>query len=79
MTSADPNLSTEIHAAAKINLFLNITGKRDDGFHLLDSGVVFTAFGDQIFIERASRDKICIAGPFAEGLKNDANKNICSI
>ena len=30
-------------APAKVNLFLHVTGKRDDGYHLLESLVCFTA------------------------------------
>lgn len=32
-------------APAKINLALHVTGRRADGYHLLDSLVVFTALG----------------------------------
>ena len=39
-----------IHAPAKINLHLHITGRRDDGFHKLDSLVAFTNFSDEISI-----------------------------
>lgn len=35
-------------ASAKINLALHVTGKRDDGYHLLDSFVVFAGVGDQL-------------------------------
>jgi 4-diphosphocytidyl-2C-methyl-D-erythritol kinase len=30
-------------AAAKINLALHVTGRREDGYHLLDSAVMFAA------------------------------------
>lgn len=35
-------------APAKINLALHVVGERGDGYHLLDSLVTFTAFGDRI-------------------------------
>ena len=38
-------------APAKINLFLRICGKTDAGYHLLDSAVVFTHFGDHLTID----------------------------
>ena len=38
-------------AHAKINLALHITGRRDDGYHLLDTIVVFSEFGDIVRVE----------------------------
>ena len=35
----------ERSAPAKINLTLHVTGQRQDGYHLLDSLVVFTEHG----------------------------------
>ena len=35
-------------APAKVNLFLHVTGRRADGYHLLDSLVVFPAAGDSL-------------------------------
>ncbi len=35
-------------APAKINLFLHITGRRDDGYHLLQTAFQFLNFGDDI-------------------------------
>ena len=67
-----------LHAAAKVNLFLHITGRRDDGYHRLDSGVVFTEFSDRITIDRASADEICVTGPFANILRDDSSTNICA-
>ena len=34
-------------ARAKVNLALHITGQRPDGYHLLDSLVVFPQIGDR--------------------------------
>ena len=59
-----------IVAPAKINLFLRICGKTDDGYHLLDSAVVFTHFGDHLTIEPAHDDRLAIIGEFASGLAN---------
>ncbi|RUY90772.1 4-(cytidine 5'-diphospho)-2-C-methyl-D-erythritol kinase, partial [Mesorhizobium sp. M7A.F.Ca.CA.001.10.2.1] len=33
-------------AYAKINLALHVTGRRPDGYHLIESLAVFTRFGD---------------------------------
>jgi len=59
-----------IVAPAKINLFLRICGKTDAGYHLLDSAIVFTRFGDHLTIEPANDDRLTIIGEFASGLEN---------
>ena len=76
MTAKDLMFPASLHAAAKINLFLRITGKRTDGYHTLVSGVVFTEFGDRITINRAAADEICLSGPFAGDLMKDSGGNI---
>ena len=55
-------------APAKINLFLHVTGRRDDGHHLLESLVVFTETGDRLFVEEGEGLVLSITGPFAQGL-----------
>ena len=52
-------------APAKINLALHVTGRRADGYHLIDTAVVFTAFGDRITVEAAAADALALSGPFA--------------
>ena len=44
-------------APAKINLALHVTGRRADGYHLIESLAVFTRFGDRMAIEPADRDQ----------------------
>ena len=55
-------------APAKINLFLHVTGRQDDGHHLLESLVVFTETGDRLFVEEGEGLILSITGPFAQGL-----------
>ncbi len=55
-------------APAKINLTLHVTGQRKDGYHLLDSLVMFTGLGDVITVADAPRFNLTINGPFAKGL-----------
>lgn len=60
----------EEKAYAKINLHLHVTGKRADGYHLLDSLVVFPDVGDRLTIVPAKEDQadlvtLQIVGPFA--------------
>ncbi len=63
--------STSELAPAKINLALHVTGRRDDGYHLLDSLVVFTRFGDRISTQAADEDRFEVAGRFASDLPLD--------
>jgi 4-diphosphocytidyl-2-C-methyl-D-erythritol kinase len=56
-------------ARAKVNLYLHITGRRADGYHLLDSLIVFAATGDEISLASADKLSLTIDGPFAAGLE----------
>ena len=55
-------------APAKVNLALHVTAKRGDGFHLVDSLVVFADIGDHLSIETAARDQLEVTGLFAAGV-----------
>ena len=55
-------------APAKVNLHLHVVGRRDDGYHLLDSLVVFAEVGDWVTVERADELTLSVSGPFAAGL-----------
>lgn len=55
-------------ARAKVNLYLHITGRRADGYHLLDSLIVFADTGDEIALAPAGTLSLAIDGPFAGGL-----------
>ena len=65
----------KVVAPAKINLFLRICGKVDAGYHLLDSAIVFTCFGDHLTIELADDDQLAITGEFASEL-DSADDNL---
>lgn len=41
-----------LFAPAKVNLYLRITGRRDDGYHLLDTLMVPISLGDDVEISR---------------------------
>lgn len=58
-------------APAKINLALHVTGRRDDGYHLLDSLVVFAHIGDKVSVKRAPVDSFEVSGPFGRALPYD--------
>lgn len=56
-------------APAKVNLTLHVTGRRKDGYHLLDSVVTFADFGDRITV--GSGDRLTVTGPLAAGVPVD--------
>lgn len=60
-------------AAAKINLALAVVGQREDGYHLLDSLVTFTAFGDRIGLSPAADDRFTLSGRFSGTLSADGD------
>ncbi|WP_295049137.1 4-(cytidine 5'-diphospho)-2-C-methyl-D-erythritol kinase [uncultured Paracoccus sp.] len=59
-------------APAKLNLALHVTGRRADGYHLLDSLVAFAGVGDVVSLEPGPLS-LRIEGPFAAGLSGDDN------
>lgn len=67
---------TEGFAPAKINLTLHVTGRRDDGYHLLDSLVMFADLGDRVTLRRARVMSMTVTGPMARGVPTDA-RNLC--
>jgi 4-diphosphocytidyl-2-C-methyl-D-erythritol kinase len=60
-------------APAKINLALHVTGRREDGYHLLHSLVVFADFGDDLSVEPAESLSLRVSGPCAEGVPTDGS------
>lgn len=55
-------------APAKINLTLHVTGRRSDGYHLLDSLVVFADVGDVVSAEPADALSLSVTGPRGPGV-----------
>ncbi|MBA2587256.1 MAG: 4-(cytidine 5'-diphospho)-2-C-methyl-D-erythritol kinase [Alphaproteobacteria bacterium] len=60
-------------ACAKINLFLHVGTKREDGFHPLQSLAVFTDLSDALAIEAAPDLSLNIDGPFVKGLDGEGD------
>ncbi len=52
-------------ACAKINLTLRVLGRREDGYHELESLVAFTDFADKLDLEPDQPEGLDISGPFA--------------
>lgn len=65
-----------VFAPAKINLALHVTGQRADGYHLLESLVVFAKVGDWLTIEPDSEDRLTFSGPFGVSLQADHDTNL---
>lgn len=62
-------------APAKLNLTLHVTGRRADGFHLLDSLVVFCDIGDVVTVADGPLG-LTVTGPFSGGLAAEPD-NLC--
>jgi 4-diphosphocytidyl-2-C-methyl-D-erythritol kinase len=60
-------------AYAKVNLTLHVTGQRADGYHLLDSLVVFAGIGDRLFATRSGVSSLTLEGPFGPEIPADIN------
>lgn len=60
-------------APAKVNLYLHVTGRRADGYHLLDSLAVFPAVGDVLRVAPGAGLSLAVEGPFAAGLAGEAD------
>ena len=56
----------EVFAPAKVNLTLHVTGQRDDGYHTLDSLVMFADIGDRVTVSAAPETTLTIDGPMAD-------------
>ncbi|MFW5881859.1 MAG: 4-(cytidine 5'-diphospho)-2-C-methyl-D-erythritol kinase, partial [Roseicyclus sp.] len=63
-----------VFAPAKVNLSLHVVGRRDDGYHLLDSLVVFVGVGDWLDLAPATGTpevRLSVTGPRAAGVPAD--------
>lgn len=60
-------------APAKVNLTLHVCGRRDDGYHDLESLVVFAGVHDRLTLQPADALSLDVAGPTAQaaGLAQD--------
>jgi len=58
-------------APAKLNLYLHVTGKRADGYHLLDSLVAFTDIYDTLTLSPAPDLRFTADGPFTAGFGDE--------
>lgn len=60
-------------APAKVNLFLHLTGRRPDGYHLLDSLAVFGPAADHLSAAPGETLSLTLSGPFGATLEAEAD------
>ena len=65
--------TVEVSAPAKVNLTLHVTGRRPDGYHLLDSLVTFVDVGDTVLVRPADTLSLRVTGPFSDAVSVQDN------
>jgi 4-diphosphocytidyl-2-C-methyl-D-erythritol kinase len=63
-------------APAKVNLYLHVTGRRPDGYHLLDSLIAFVDISDRLTAEPARTLSLSVSGPEAAGVADLGQDNL---
>lgn len=63
-------------APAKLNLYLHLTGRRDDGYHLIDSLFAFADVGDEIEVAADPALSLVVEGPYAAAIDGSADDNL---
>ncbi len=63
---------------AKINIFLHVLGKRDDGYHEILSLAAFTSFADRLSLSIADKSELLLSGPYATALEQAGGDSIIS-
>jgi 4-diphosphocytidyl-2-C-methyl-D-erythritol kinase len=63
-------------AAAKLNLYLHITGRRADGYHLIDGLVGFADIGDRLSARSAAALTLAVSGTEAAELDDAGGDNL---
>lgn len=63
---AAPSRPLATRAPAKVNLTLEVLGRRPDGYHILDSLVVFAGIHDTLALAPGAPLSLAVSGPFAE-------------
>src|SRR5262245_40869150 len=58
-------------ARAKVNLTLNVRGRRSDGYHELESLVTFAAVHDVVTLEPGARCGVVVTGPSAQDIAGE--------
>jgi 4-diphosphocytidyl-2-C-methyl-D-erythritol kinase len=73
LTAAEGRPAVTRLARAKLNLYLHVIGRRADGYHDLDSLIVFAEIGDRLSFAPAARLTLETVGSFATELGDPAD------
>lgn len=65
-----------VEAPAKVNLYLHVTGRRSDGYHELDTLMVFMDLADRLTVAPSDSLSLAVEGPFAANLPSDSESNL---
>ena len=65
--------TADVLAPAKVNLTLHVTGRRADGYHLIDSLVAFAPVADRLTLTVADEASLTVTGPEAGGVPTDGS------
>lgn len=71
LPSHEAGNSVTVAAPAKLNLYLHVLGRRDDGYHLLDSLIAFTDLHDVVRAAPAGALTLDVTGPFAAAIEGE--------
>ena len=55
-------------ARAKVNLTLRVTGRRSDGYHLLESLITFADVADDVTLTPSAERAVSMTGPYAAAI-----------
>ena len=67
------DITIEEKGCAKINLALHVIGVQEDGYHVLDSIVIFTDIFDSLFFKKNKKNRLSFTGEFSNALNGEKN------
>ena len=70
------NITFEEKGCAKINLALHVTGVKEDGYHILDSIVIFADIFDRLSFKKGRENVLTLTGEFSRSLNVETNSVI---
>ena len=70
------DITFEEKGSAKINLALHVTGVQEDGYHIIDSIVIFTDVFDSLSFKKTRKNVLTLTGEFSKSLNVKTNSII---